>query len=83
MRAANRAAALADPFATIARMNADKLATGIGLLRDLVAATLGLLILFGVDLTDAQISGVLLVVTTFAALATWLYAIRKPPAPPG
>jgi hypothetical protein len=62
-------------------MNTDKIATGIGLLRDATAATLGLLILFGVDLTDAQISGVLLVVTTFAALGTWLFAIRKPPAP--
>lgn len=61
----------------------DKIATGIGLLRDAIAATLGLLILFGVELSDAQIAGILLVVTTFAALGTWLYALRKPPAPPG
>lgn len=64
-------------------MNMDTFATGIGLLRDAIAATLGVLILFGVEISDAQIAGILLVVTTFAALGTWLYALRKPPAPPG
>lgn len=47
--------------------------TAIGLFRDFVAAVLGLLILFGVNLTDAQIAGLLLVVTTGAALGTFLY----------
>lgn len=51
--------------------------TAIGLFRDFVAAVLGLLILFGVNLTDAQIAGLLLVVTTGAALGTFLYGQWK------
>lgn len=51
--------------------------TAIGLVRDFVAAVLGLLILFGVNLTDAQIAGLLLVVTTGAALGTFLYGQWK------
>ncbi len=47
--------------------------TAIGLLRDFIAAVLGLLILFGVDLTDEQVAGLLLVVTTGAALGTYIY----------
>lgn len=51
--------------------------TAIGLFRDFVAAILGLLILFGVSLTDAQVAGLLLVVTTGAALGTYLYGAWK------
>lgn len=47
--------------------------TAIGLFRDFVAAVLGMLIVFGVNLTDAQIAGLLLVVTTGAALGTYLW----------
>jgi hypothetical protein len=47
--------------------------TAIGLLRDFMAAVLGLLILFGVDLTDEQIAGLLLVVTTGAAFGSYVY----------
>ena len=56
--------------------------TFIGVLRDFIAAVLGLLILFGVDLTDAQIAGVLLVVTTGAAFGTYVYGrVRPKPQP--
>ena len=55
--------------------------TTIGLLRDFIAAVLGVLILFGVDLTDAQIAGVLLVVTTGAAFGTYVYGQVKKPTP--
>lgn len=61
----------------------DKVATGVGLLRDVIAALIGVLILFGVEISDQQAAGILLLVTTLAALGTWLYAMRKPPAPPG
>jgi hypothetical protein len=49
--------------------------TAIGLFRDFIAAVLGLLILFGVDLTDEQIAGLLLVVTTGAAFGTYVYDV--------
>lgn len=51
--------------------------TLIGLLRDFVAACIGLLILFGVDITQDQVAGILLVLTTGSALGAWLYARRK------
>ena len=51
--------------------------TGLGLLRDLVAAIIGLLILFGVNLTDAQVGGLLLVLTTAGAFGTWAYKAAK------
>lgn len=51
--------------------------TIIGLLRDFVAAGLGLAILFGLNFTDEQIAGVLLVVTTAGALGTYLYGQFK------
>lgn len=51
--------------------------TGIGLLRDVVAAALGLAILFGVSFTDEQIAGVLLFVTTAGAFGTWAYGAYK------
>lgn len=47
--------------------------TAIGLLRDFIAATLGLLILFGVDFSDDQLAGILLVVSTGLALGTFAY----------
>lgn len=47
--------------------------TGIGLLRDVVAAVLGVAILFGANFSNDQIAGVLLVVTTLGALGTWAW----------
>lgn len=56
----------------------------IGLIRDCVAAVIGLAILFGVSWSDEQVAGILLVVTTVGALASWLYSQRKQnPPPPG
>lgn len=49
----------------------------IGYFRDLVAAVLGLLILFGVDLTDAQLAGVLLVVSTGGAFGAYVWAAYR------
>lgn len=46
----------------------------IGLVRDVVAATLGVAILFGVNWSDEQVAGILLVVTTAGALASHLYS---------
>ena len=52
-------------------------ATLIGLIRDLVAAALGLAILFNLDISDEQIAGVLVLVTTVGALASWGYNAWK------
>lgn len=57
-------------------------ATLIGLVRDVVAAALGLAILFNLDISDEQIAGVLLLVTTVGALASWAYNARKASSPP-
>lgn len=51
--------------------------TALGLIRDFVAAVLGLLILFGVNFSDEQIAGVLLVVTTAAALGSWAWVAYR------
>lgn len=45
----------------------------IGLVRDVVAAALALAILFNLNISDEQVAGVLLLVTTVGALASWLY----------
>lgn len=45
----------------------------IGYVRDLVAACLGLYLLFGGELNQEQIAGILLVVTTASALGTHIY----------
>jgi hypothetical protein len=57
-------------------------ATLIGLVRDVIAAALGLAILFNLNISDEQIAGVLLLVTTIGALATWAYNVwrAQPPA---
>jgi hypothetical protein len=47
--------------------------TLLGLIRDFVAAGLGVAILFGVNFSDDQIAGILLLVTTALALISWLY----------
>lgn len=49
------------------------LKVGLGLLRDVVAAALALAILFGLDLSDDQIAGILLLVTTVGAFGTWVF----------
>lgn len=56
----------------------------IGLIRDVVAAVIGLAILFGVSWSDEQVAGILLVVTTVGALASWAYATysKRPPDAP-
>ena len=54
-----------------------RITMGLGLIRDLVAAIVGLLILFGVDLTNDQVAGILLVVATAGALGSWIYQMRK------
>lgn len=46
----------------------------IGYIRDLVAAIVGLAILFGVNWTDQQSAGILLVVTTGGALVSYVVA---------
>lgn len=56
------------------------LKVGLGLLRDVVAASLALAILFGLKLSDDQIAGILLLVTTLGAFGTWVYdSIRHKP----
>jgi hypothetical protein len=45
--------------------------TALGLVRDFVAARLGLALLFGASFTDEQIAGILLVVSTGLALGAW------------
>lgn len=57
---------------------------GIGLLRDFVAAGLGLAILFGANFSDDQIAGILLLLTTLAAVVTWGVKVYKArgPVPP-
>lgn len=46
----------------------------LGYARDLIAAVIGLAILFGAGFTDAQVTGLLLVVSTAGALATYVYS---------
>lgn len=57
-------------------------ATLIGLIRDVIAAALGLAILFNLDISDEQIAGVLVLVTTVGALGTWAYTQWKASPPP-
>lgn len=54
--------------------------TALGLIRDFVAAVLGLAILFGATLSDDQLAGILLVVTTGGALGAYVYNRVKPKA---
>lgn len=56
-------------------------ATILGLIRDVVAAALGLAILFNLNISDEQIAGVLVLVTTVGALASWAYNARKASPP--
>jgi hypothetical protein len=55
-------------------------ATLLGLLRDVVAAALALAILFNLNISDEQVAGVLLLVTTVGALGAWIY--NRKTAPP-
>lgn len=54
--------------------------TILGLARDFIAAGLGLAILFGVTISDDQIAGILLVVTTGVALASYIISNVNSPA---
>ena len=49
----------------------------IGYIRDLAAAVVGLAILFGADLSNDQVAGILLVITTGAALGTYFWQRYK------
>ena len=49
----------------------------LGYLRDFIAAELGVAILFGVNMSDDQVAGILLVVTTGAAFGTYAYGAWK------
>jgi hypothetical protein len=51
--------------------------TLIGLVRDFIAAALGLAILFGAGFSDEQVAGILLLVSTALALGTWAYGQWK------
>lgn len=55
----------------------NKWQTGLGLLRDMVAAALALAILFGVDLTDDQVAGILALIVTAGAFGSWAYSTLK------
>jgi hypothetical protein len=47
--------------------------TGLGLLRDLVVAIIGLIALFGVDISNEQTGGILLLVATAGAFGVWAF----------
>jgi len=49
--------------------------TALGLLRDFVAAALAVAILFGANISDDQVAGVLLLTVTGAALGS--YAVKE------
>lgn len=51
--------------------------TGLGLLRDVIAAILALGILFGLSFSDEQVAGILLLVSTLGAFGTWAWKARK------
>lgn len=46
---------------------------GLGLLRDVVAAIIALAILFGAHMSDEQVAGILLLLTTVGAFGTWAF----------
>lgn len=55
--------------------------TGLGLLRDVIAAALALGILFGLSFSDEQVAGILLLATTLGAFGTWAYkSVKSKPA---
>jgi hypothetical protein len=49
-----------------------------GYTRDFLAAAIALYLLFGGDLTEEQVAGILLVASTAIALGTHLYRRREP-----
>jgi len=49
-----------------------KTSTSLGLVRDFIAAALGLAILFGADFSDEQVAGILLFVSTGLALGSYV-----------
>lgn len=51
----------------------NRLVVLIGLVRDFLAACIGLLIAFNVPITEDQRTGLLLVAATGLALAVWVY----------
>lgn len=57
-----------------------KLFANISLIVNFIAAVIALLVLFGVDITEQQVAGIMLVVTTFLAI---LSAVASPSVPVG
>lgn len=53
--------------------------TLLGLIRDVVVAIIGILILAGADISNDMIAGILLLVSTVFALGSWIYAQYKQP----
>ena len=47
--------------------------TGLGLLRDLVVAVIGVIALFGIDISNEQTGGILLLVSVAGAFSVWAY----------
>lgn len=62
-------------------MTQEQITMGLGLLRDVVAAALGLAILFNLNISDEQIAGVLMLITTVGAFASWFFLVRKTGTP--
>lgn len=58
-------------------MTQEQITMGLGLLRDVIAAGLALAIFFNLNISDEQVAGVLLFVTTVGALVSWLFLIKK------
>jgi hypothetical protein len=56
--------------------------TALGLIRDAVAAALALAILFNVPISDDQVAGILLFVTTVLALGVYAYNRYRASRPP-
>lgn len=63
-------------------MTQEQLTLGLGLFRDIFAAGLALAILFNVDITEDQVAGVLLLITTIGAFASWIFLLKKQSSTP-
>ena len=51
--------------------------TGLGLLRDLVVAVIGVIALFGLDISNEQTGGILLLVSVAGAFGVWAFKAYK------
>lgn len=55
--------------------------TLLGYIRDFVVAVIALLIIFGVEISEDAIAGILLLVTTAFALGSYIYTKLRPANP--